>query len=59
MEKKRPQLTKPAGCFVQLVGAVVVIVGLGQFIEDPPRVVGGICYLALGGAILLLGRKTR
>ena len=59
MTEKKPLLTKPAGCFVQLVGAVVVFVGLGQFIEDPPRIFQGICCLAIGGLILLLGRKTR
>jgi hypothetical protein len=56
---KKPPLTKPAGCFVQFVGAIVIFYGLSQFIADPPKIFSGIVALAIGGVILLLGRKTR
>lgn len=52
-------LTKPAGCFVQLFAAVVIFYGLGRLIDKPPAIFTGIACLALGGALLLIGRKTR
>jgi len=56
--EKRPMLTRPAGCFIQLVAAVIIFYGLSRLIEKPPAILWGIVSLAIGGALLLVGRKT-
>lgn len=53
---KPPLLTKPAGWFVQLIGAVVVIVGV---LMTSTRTEAGIVTLVIGLALLWLGRQTR
>jgi hypothetical protein len=58
-KQKRPLFSRPAGCAVQLVGAFVVVLGLNALIQKPPRIADAIVALAIGLAILLLGRKTR
>jgi len=56
---KKPLFSKPAGCFVQLVGAGVIMWGLSELIKTPPNILGAIFPVALGVAVLFLGRKTR
>jgi hypothetical protein len=56
---KKPPFSKPAGCFVQLVGAAIIIWGLSELIKTPPDILGAAFPFILGGAILLLGRKTK
>jgi hypothetical protein len=55
---KRPLFSKPAGCFVQLVGAAVILWGLNKLMEKPTDIMGTILPIVIGGGILLLGRKT-
>jgi hypothetical protein len=57
------RLTKPAGCFVQLVGAPLVILGVLYTLLAPSHgsagALGvGVILLTTGIAILWLGRQT-
>jgi len=47
-------LTKPAGVFLQLLGACVLFVGVGAVFEAPGW---GVVLLALGGWCMWQGRK--
>jgi hypothetical protein len=58
-KQKRPLFSKPAGCFVQLIGAGLIIWGLAELTKSPLSIIGAIFPFAAGGAVLLLGRKTR
>ena len=57
--QKRPALTKPAGCFVQLIGAALILWGLSRLTATPPDYLGAIFPFAAGAAVMLFGRKTR
>lgn len=56
---KKPLFSKPAGCFVQLIGAGVIMWGLGELIKTPPDILGAVFPFALGITILFIGRKTK
>jgi hypothetical protein len=56
---KSPLFSKPAGCFIQLGGAVFIFWKLGKLIESPADILGAIFPFAAGGALLLLGRKPK
>jgi len=59
-EKKSslPELTKPAGCFMQLLGAPLVIFGLfGAFSPEAWLRYSSLLVLLLGGFLLYWGRQ--
>jgi hypothetical protein len=55
MAKRRPWFTKPAGVFVQLVSAVVLVVGLVMIAARPAP---GALVLALGIFGMWAGRQN-
>lgn len=58
MTKERPpMLTKPAGVFLQLLGAVAVIVGIAMLASDSKEL--GVVATLIGVGLLWFGRQTR
>jgi hypothetical protein len=49
-------LTKPAGCFVQLVGAPFVL--LGAALVANGRILAGALWTLVGALLLVWGRRT-
>jgi hypothetical protein len=52
-------LTKPAGCFVQGIGAFAVILGVIVLAGTESFVGFGVVAVLVGLGLLWLGRKTR
>ena len=55
--QRRPMFTKPAGVFLQLLGAAAVIVGVMMFAAAAQG--PGVVALIVGVGLLWLGRQTR
>jgi len=56
-EERKPMFTKPAGVFLQLLGAVGVIVGIGMLASGGMG--GGVVATLVGVGLLWLGRQSR
>jgi hypothetical protein len=50
-------LTRPAGVFLQLLGAVAVIAGIAMLASDIPWF-GGVVVTLIGAGLLWLGQQT-
>jgi len=55
--EKAKLMTKPAGCFIQIIGGVVAIFGGFKMTADQALFSPGLLVLVVGGLLLLLGRK--
>jgi hypothetical protein len=55
-KERKPMFTKPAGVFLQLLGAVAVIGGTGMLASGGME--GGVVATIVGFGLLWLGRQT-
>ena len=48
-------LTKPASCFLQLIGGLILLIGVIMFFAHNP---GGLILVAIGGVIVWWGGRA-
>ena len=58
-KEKKPFVSRPAGCVLQLVSLVLFIAAGFKFMDKPPDLVGGVILGIIGFILLYIGGRTK